>query len=108
MNPQLTLVQSNYGYALSFVLEDITGTVINLTNAALTFNCQSVSDPTVEFIGNMSITSPTLGTCQYVVQSGDFKVLGPYTAQVVANYSSGVEIITWTGINITVVGQLPQ
>lgn len=107
MDTLLTLVQNDFGYDLPFTLKDSTGAVVNLTNSVLSFVCQSVSDGAVNFTGSMSIVSAVAGTCKYTVQPSDFKVAGTYTAQVVVNYASSTEIISFSGINIEVVPKLP-
>ena len=61
MNPQLTLVQNNYGYVIPFILQDAIGSVVNLTIAVLSFVCQSVSDTTVQFTESMVVTNASGG-----------------------------------------------
>lgn len=109
MDQLLTLVQNDYGYDLSFTVKDALGTAIDLTGSSISFICQNVSDNAIQFTGTMSIVAPsTNGNCKYTVQSTDFTIVGSYTAQIVLNYSAGTEIISFPGINISVVTKLPQ
>lgn len=108
MDTLLSIVQGNHGFDWNFTLTDSAGVAVNLTGATLTFVSQSASDGTVNSSGAMSIVgSPTLGTCKYTVQANDFLVAGSYTAQINLNYGSGTEIISYAGIDINVIAQLP-
>lgn len=98
-------VQGNYGFNLPFTLQDSAGVVVDITNATLAFKAQLDSDETVQFSGAMVIVSGPAGTCYYTVAQTDFSVAGTWNAQIVATYAG--EVLTFTGITITVDDQLP-
>lgn len=103
----INTVQNNFGYTWQFTCQDSAGAVVNLTNAALTFTAQLESDLNITFSNPMSIISAPAGTCQYTVLAADFPTPGVYQGQIVANYSSSTEIVTFAGITINVTAQLP-
>jgi hypothetical protein len=109
MDELITLVQNDYGYDINFTVKDAVGTIVDLTGAAISFICQSDSDNAINFTGSMATVGPlTNGTCKYTVQAANFAIAGSYTAQITLNYTLSTEIISFSGISITVVPKLPQ
>lgn len=98
-------VRGNYGFNLPFTLTDNAGVPVDITNATLAFKAQLDSDNAVQFSGPMNIVSGVAGTCYYTVQSTDFPIAGTWNAQIVATYAG--EVLTFTGITVTVDDQLP-
>lgn len=105
----LQVVQNDYGYQLPFTLQDGSGNAVNLSGAALSFKVQSAQDPSQALLtltGSMSIDSGAAGTCHYTAGSGDFPNPGKFLASITATWSS-TEVLTWSGIPITVLPALP-
>lgn len=102
----LQVVQNDFGYDLSFQLEDATGADLDISGATLAFRAQSESDYAVKFENAMAVVNASSGTCKYTVRSTDFVVSGGWSAQVVVTYNSG-EVLTFTGIVVTVEPELP-
>lgn len=98
-------VVGNYGFNLPFTLQDSAGVAVDITNATLAFKAQLDSDDTVQFSGTMTRVSGPAGTCFYTVAQTDFPVAGSWNAQIVATFAG--EVITFTGIVVTVDDQLP-
>lgn len=110
LNNSTTLMQvvvGDSGYQLNFTLQDVSGTVLNITGATLTFNAQLASDPTVQSAGAMAITSPTAGTCSYTPAATAFPVAGTYTCQVVVLFAS-TETLTFDNIQVVATSRVPQ
>jgi hypothetical protein len=106
----LQITQNDYGYQLPFTLQDGTGNAVNLTGATLSFKLQSAQDPDralVSLGGSMSIDSGATGTCHFTPASGDFPNPGKFLASITATWSS-TEVLTWSGIPITVLPALPE
>lgn len=104
----INVVQGDKSYLLNFTLTDAAGNVVNLTGATLTFNGQSVADPSASFAGAMAIVSAPAGTCYYQVQDTDFAVPGNWNAQIVALYSGSGEKITFADILVSVEARIPD
>lgn len=105
-NTLLQVVQNDSGYDLSFMLEDATGAVLDISNATLTFKAQADSDFTIQFENAMVVTNASGGLCKYTVQTTDFVVPGGWNAQIVVTYLTG-EVLTFSGISIVVDAELP-
>lgn len=103
----INVVQGDADYFLNFTLTDAAGVVVNLTGATLTFNAQSVADPSASFAGSMSVVSAAAGTCYYQVQGTDFAQPGNWNAQIVALYSGTGEKITFADILVSVEARIP-
>lgn len=102
----IELVQGNYGQILPFTLTDSAGVPVDITNAtSLAFVAQLDSDNSVEFSNAMTKVNGPAGTCTYTVLQTDFPISGVWNAQVVVTYAG--EVLTFTGIAITVDDQLP-
>lgn len=104
----IDVVQGDTGYLLNFTLTDATGTVVNLTGSTLTFNAQSVADPSADFAGSMTITSAVAGTCSYQVQATNFAVPGNWNVQIVVLYTGTGEKITFSDILVSVDARIPD
>lgn len=102
---QIETVASNYGYPLTFTLQDSAGSAVDITNATLVFEAQLESDTSVQFNGSMVIDSGSAGTCHYLVKQGDFPIAGQWNVQIIATFAG--EVLTWTGITVAVDQQLP-
>lgn len=102
----LQVVQNDYGFDLSFELQDATGADLDLSGATLVFRAQSESDYTVKFENAMVVVSASTGRCKYTVQGTDFVISGAWQAQVVVTYSP-TEVLTFTGITVQVDPELP-
>src|SRR5258707_1262319 len=77
--------QNNFGYAISFVLNDGTGNPVDLTGANLTLNVQSSQDPSgtdLALGGSMVVDDAVSGACHYQVASGDFANPSALLAQI--------------------------
>lgn len=103
----INIVQGDYGYNLNFTLQDNSGAAINLTGAALTLKVQQWGQDVVKFTGNMVVDVAASGTCHYVVASTDFDQEGKYKAEIVVNYGSGTEILSYANIVIVATPKLP-
>lgn len=102
----LQVVQNDYGYDLSFSLQDSSGQALDLSGATLSFKAQTESDYTVEFDNPMAIVNASSGLCKYSVLATDFVVPGAWSAQIVVTYPAG-EVLTFTGITVNVDPELP-
>jgi hypothetical protein len=108
VQPQ-TVTQGDYGYNLSFTLEDGNGNAVDITSASLVINVQDSQDPsgTLLFTGSMAIDSGPAGTCHYTVASGNFPSTGTFIAQIVATWSPSQQL-TWNGVKLIVEPALPK
>jgi hypothetical protein len=106
MGTIITVVANDYGYLLSFTLQDSQGNVFNLTGASsLYFRTQMVGNSSINSSGTMSVISATSGTCSYTVAKTDFTVAGLYNAQIEVNFSG--QTISWSNLQITVLPEVP-
>jgi len=102
----LQVVQNDFGYDLSFSLEDATGAVLDISGASLSFKAQTDGDYTVKFQNPMIVVSASQGSCKYTVRSTDFVLAGTWSAQIVVTYLTG-EVLTFSGITVQVDPELP-
>jgi hypothetical protein len=102
------IFQSDFGYAIPFILEDGNANAVDLSGASLTFNVQSSQDPddTLALSGSMVVDNASAGTCHYQVASGDFPDPGTFLTMIVASWSS--ETLSWSGPQLIVKAALPQ
>lgn len=103
---QLGVVQNDYGYDLSFMLEDSAGEELDINGASLQFILQPTGDYDIQTGGAMAIVNASQGQCKYTVQQGDFPASGQWAAQIQVTFATG-EILTFTGIVVTVDPELP-
>lgn len=106
-NTILQIVQGDYGMTWSFVLQDSSGNPLDLSNAALTFNCQLDSDYPVKFQNSMTVVTAASGIATYTVLPTDFVTPGTYNVQIIVNYNTGAEILTFDGIQVVATNELP-
>lgn len=104
----INVVQGDADYQLKFTLTDASGAVVNLTGATLSFNAQSIADPSASIAGAMAIVSAVAGTCYYQVAATDFAQPGNWNAQIVALYSGTGEQITFPDILVCVEARIPD
>lgn len=102
----LTVVQNDKGYQINFTLVDSQNVAVNLSGASLAIEGQLISDYSVTFSGNLTVTSAATGQCAYTVGATDFQVPGTYAAQITATFGSS-EILTFTNIQFTIDAKLP-
>lgn len=102
----LEVVQNDYGYDLSFSLEDSSGAPLDISGATLEFKAQTTGDYVVKFQNPMTVVSASQGLCKYTVLATDFVVPGAWAAQIVVTYLTG-EVLTFTGITVQVDPALP-
>ena len=102
----LQVVQNDFGYDLSFSLEDATGAALDISGASLSFNAQSDGDYAVKFDNPMIMVNASQGLCKYTVQSTDFVLSGAWSVQIVVTFLTG-EMLTFTGITVQVDPALP-
>lgn len=102
----LQIVQNDYGYDISFALQDSSGTALDISGATLAFIGQLEADNTIQFNGAMAIVNASGGTCKYTVQQTDFIIAGQWNGQVRVTYTTG-EVLTFTGITLQVDPKLP-
>jgi hypothetical protein len=106
MGTIITVVQNDYGYLLSFTLQDSQGNIFNLTGASsLYFRTQMVGNSSINSSGSMSVLSATAGTCSYTVAKTDFTVAGLYNAQIEVNFSG--QTVTWSNLQLEVSPSVP-
>jgi hypothetical protein len=107
MNTTIIVVQGDWGYTLSFTLQDSLGNVFNLTGVtSLVFRTQRAGINTLNSSGSMSVISATAGTCSYTVQQDDFLYQGQYSAQIQANFSTGTT--TFSSLTIDSLPKIPS
>lgn len=105
----IEVIQNDVLYDINFTLKDANDAAIDLTGATLLLKVQRQDDETgtLKFSGNMSIVSPTAGTCKYTVASGDFDTIGDYHAEIEVTFAGG-KVLTFPHITIKVLPQLPR
>lgn len=92
----------DYGYNLSFTVQDNSETAYDLTNYTVTFKAwkQGMSDdPIVD--SACTVDSAADGTCHYAVQSGDFDDAGDYLIELELTQSGIVESTQYYTLSIT-------
>lgn len=77
----LTVPQSDYGFTLSFTIQDSTGAAYNLTGYTIKLKVWRPGNSTLLVDGTCSIVVAANGTCNYTVASGDFALPGTYYAE---------------------------
>ena len=102
----IEVVQNDSAYDLNFTLQDYTGTAVNLNSASILLKVQKENSTTLKFSGSMSVVSAPAGTCKYTVAAGDFDEAGKFAAEI--QVTIGSQVLTWTGIIIKVLPELPK
>ena len=90
----LTVATGDFGYTIPFVVQDSTGTALNISTYTVTLKAWLPATPTV-FVINDATTQdvPASGTCHYVTVDGDLATAGIYLAQLVLT-KAGEELST--------------
>lgn len=102
----LLVVQNDFGYDLSFSLQDNNGVAIDLSGSTLQFIAQLESDANIQFQNSMTIVSASTGLCKYTIQSTDFVASGLWNGQIRVTYTTG-EVLSFTGIQVQADPALP-
>ena len=102
----LSVVQNDFGYDLSFTLQDSAGVVLDISSSTLEFICQLESNANVQFTGSMVIVNASSGQCKYTVRVTDFVASGLWNAQIRVTYTTG-EVLSFTGIQVQADPALP-
>lgn len=103
----MTVVQGDSGYSLSFTLQDSAGVAINLTGLTLVFKAQLFNTQAVKFSGSMAIDDAAAGKAHYQVQPTDFDAEGRYSGEITLTYPSG-EVLSFVDIVISAEPKLPR
>ncbi len=78
----ITVSLNDYGYVLTDILQDNSGTVFDLTNYNVKFHVWKSKSPGVYTVNaNATVITANAGTVNYTVQSGDFANTGFYVAE---------------------------
>jgi hypothetical protein len=90
----LTVATGDFGYTIPFIVQDSTGTALNISTYTVTLKAWLPATPTV-FVINDATTQdvPASGTCHYVTVDGDLATAGIYLAQLVLT-KAGEELST--------------
>ena len=102
----IEVVQNDAAYDLNFTLQDYAGNAVNLSGASISLKVQKENSNAIKFTGSMSIVSAAAGTCKYTVAAGDFDEAGKFAAEI--QVTIGSQVLTWTGIIIKVLPELPK
>jgi len=80
----ITVATADFGYTIPFIVQDSTGTALNISTYTVTLKAWLPATPTV-FVVNDATTqdTPASGTCHYVVVTGDFDTAGIYLGKLV-------------------------
>ena len=106
MGTLINVIQNDFGFLLSFSLQDSQGNIFSLVGAtSLIFKAQITGVSGVKISSAMSVLSPTAGTCSYTVGANDFTQEGTYDAQVVVTFGS--QVITFSGVTINCAPKIP-
>lgn len=106
MGTLINVIAEDFGYLLSFSLQDSMGNIFNLTGATgLIFKAQITGVSGVKISSAMSVLNPTAGTCSYTVGANDFTQEGTYDAQVVVTFGS--QVVTFSGITVNCAPKIP-
>lgn len=105
---------NNFGFSLTFTVQNADGSAFDLTSLYVTLYVYTQEqDPTLLFYGNCTISgSPTLGVCTYAVVQGNFPTTGTYNAELEMTDTeaptppSNIEVDTQT-FTINVINQHP-
>ena len=103
----MNVIQSDWGYLLSFSLQDSQGNVFDLTsNTGVLFRAQRNGVTKLKFSGTMTVKGlPTAGTCTYTVAQTDFDMAGLYNAEIQVSFGS--EVVTFSNISVSASPKVP-
>ena len=102
----ITAYENNYGYDLMFTVTDVDKQPFNLTGATVKFKMCKANATTLKVNGDVTLVSPTDGTCAYTTTSTDFDTSGTYLAEV--EISVADKVYTIGGIEVEVIKELPR
>lgn len=78
-----TVVPQHDFYTLSFALQTFSGDAVNISGTVVMLHTWAPGAPSSTLISRSgSITSATGGTCDVILQSGDFQSTGLYAAEI--------------------------
>jgi hypothetical protein len=79
----LTIPKGDYGYAITFTIQDSTGTVVDLTAyTGATFKAWRQGSPTA-IVSTACASLTSSGTCTYTIAAAtDFPAIGVYNAEI--------------------------
>ena len=83
------LKQNDTSPAISAVLKDSAGAVIDLSSASAVFHMKAVGASTLKVDASASVTDPENGAIQYDWASGDTDTPGTYYAEFQVTYTDG-------------------
>ena len=91
MAADLTIPKKDYGYYLSFTVQDSAGVAYDLTGYTITLKVWRKDVPGLLMSGNCAIVVAASGTCRYSVVAGVFNKAGTYQAELELTKSGVVE-----------------
>jgi len=101
------VVQNDQYVVMPFLLTDANGAPIDISGATLLLKVQEPGATTLKFSGAMTVLNGPLGSCQYIIQPGNFDTVGKFYAEIQITFLSN-QIMTISGITISVVPELPR
>ncbi len=79
---KLTIPKSDYGYELTFSVQDANGAAYDLSASTVTFKAWSPLTPSTLIVNATCSKSTTVtGQCTYTIASTDFTTAGQYLAE---------------------------
>ena len=75
---KIQITQNDKGYKLNFTVKDADGEVVNLTDKTISFQVAEKVTFTEKFAGACVIVGAALGTCSYLVATGNFDTVNNY------------------------------
>jgi len=102
----LYVVAGDYGYDVSFTLEDYNGDAVDLSGySSVSLKvADTLTAAACNIIGDCTVISEDDGSITYTVADGDFSTAGLYPAEVEVTFSS--KILTFRNLEIKVYDQL--
>ena len=88
----LTIPKGDYGFLLAFTVQKDDGTAYNLTDYTIKLKVWTMDTP-ANLIVNAACTidEATNGKCHYIIQSGDFNIVGDYLLELELTKAGVVE-----------------
>ena len=81
-----SIYKGDYGYELSFTIQDSSGTRLDLTSGTILFKAGIVNSGSTTFSGLCVPDIAISGTCHYTLTSGLTNTIGVYDAQLNISY----------------------
>ena len=101
---KIQVTQNDKGYKLNFTVKDADGEVVNLTDKTISFQVAEKVTFTEKFAGACEIVDAALGTCSYLVATGNFDTVNNYYGSLQMAEDSDIQ--TTRRIEIEVVKEL--